>query len=54
MDERAIRRAALVTVRRAILNRVPRGPERDAWLRWVIGISVREESAVPLAVPFKD
>jgi len=35
MDEKAIRRAALVTVRRAILERFPPGRERDAWLRWV-------------------
>ena len=35
MDERAIRRAALVTVRRAILERFPPGRERRAWLRWI-------------------
>ena len=28
MDEKAIRRAALITVRRAILERFPPGPER--------------------------
>jgi hypothetical protein len=35
MDERAIRRAALVTVRRAICERFPLGAERRAWLRWI-------------------
>jgi hypothetical protein len=33
MDEKAIRRAALITVRRAILKRFPPRPERRAWLR---------------------
>ena len=35
MDEKAIRRAALITLRRAIYERFPRGPERRAWLGWV-------------------
>ena len=35
MDEKAIRRAALVTLQRAILERFPPGPERRAWLRWL-------------------
>jgi len=35
MDEKAIRRAALVTVRQAILGRFPPGPERRKWLRWL-------------------
>ena len=33
MDEQAIKRAALVTVRRAICERFPPGPERRTWLR---------------------
>jgi hypothetical protein len=32
MDEQAIRRAALITLRRAILKRFPPGPERTRWL----------------------
>ena len=35
MDEKAIRRAALLTLRRAILTRFPPGHERRAWLRWL-------------------
>jgi hypothetical protein len=35
MDERAIRRAALITLRRAILERFPPGLERRTWLRWL-------------------
>jgi hypothetical protein len=35
MDEKAIQRAATVTLRRAILERFPRGPERQKWLRWL-------------------
>src|SRR5262252_7452113 len=35
MDEKAIRRAALITVRRAICERFPPGRERQAWLRWL-------------------
>jgi hypothetical protein len=35
MDKRAIRRAALITLRRAILERFPPGRERTAWLRWL-------------------
>jgi hypothetical protein len=38
MDEKAIRRAALVTLKRAILERFPPGPERRAWLRWAAGL----------------
>jgi hypothetical protein len=34
MDKRAIRRAALVTLRRAICERFAAGAERRAWLRW--------------------
>jgi hypothetical protein len=32
MDAKAIRRAALITLRRAILERFPPGRERRAWL----------------------
>ena len=35
MDEKAIRRAALITLRRAICERFPPGRERRAWLRWL-------------------
>jgi hypothetical protein len=34
MDAKAIRRAALITLRRAIRERFARGPERTAWLQW--------------------
>jgi len=40
MDERAIRRAALTTVRRAICERFPPGPERRAW-QWTCPKSLR-------------
>jgi hypothetical protein len=33
MDDEAIRRAALITLRRAICERFPPGAERRAWLR---------------------
>jgi hypothetical protein len=33
MDQQALRRAALITLRRAILERFPAGLERTAWLR---------------------
>jgi len=36
MDQRAVRRAALVTVRRAIRERFPPGLERTACLRWLL------------------
>jgi hypothetical protein len=32
------RRAALITMRRAIYARIPPGRERDAWLAWVQGL----------------
>jgi hypothetical protein len=34
MDARAIQRAALITLRRAICERFPPGRERRAWLAW--------------------
>jgi hypothetical protein len=34
MNDEALKRAALVTLRRAICERFPPGPERRAWLRW--------------------
>jgi hypothetical protein len=34
MDSKAIKRAALMTLRRAIFERFPPGPTRRAWLRW--------------------
>jgi hypothetical protein len=39
MDERAIRRAALLTLRRAIVERFPPGPERTWWLRWAARVA---------------
>jgi hypothetical protein len=35
MDERALIRAAQITLRRAILERFPAGRQRTAWLRWL-------------------
>jgi hypothetical protein len=35
MDERALIRAAEITLRRVILQNFPPGPERRAWLRWI-------------------
>jgi hypothetical protein len=35
MDEQAIRRAALVTLSRAIFETFPPGRERQAWLTWL-------------------
>src|SRR5215813_9336038 len=35
MDENAIRRAALITLPRAILERFPPGRERRSWLWWL-------------------
>jgi hypothetical protein len=40
VDEKAIRRAALITLRRAICERFPPGPERRAWLRWVASSAI--------------
>jgi hypothetical protein len=34
MDEKAIKRAALLTLRRALRERFPPGVERTRWLRW--------------------
>jgi hypothetical protein len=39
MDAKAIRRAALVTLRRAICKRFPPGPERWAHLQWAAGLA---------------
>jgi hypothetical protein len=35
MDPKALRRAALVTLRRVIYQRFPPGPVRDQWLAWL-------------------
>jgi hypothetical protein len=35
MNERALIRAARITLRQAILERFPPGDERTAWLRWL-------------------
>jgi hypothetical protein len=35
MDAKAIRRAALITLRRAICERYAPGAERQAWLAWL-------------------
>jgi hypothetical protein len=42
MEERVIRRAALVTVRRAICERFPPGAERRAWLAWALRLRGRD------------
>jgi hypothetical protein len=39
----APRLAALVTLRRAILERFPPGPERRAWLRWLLTYLSRKQ-----------
>ena len=39
MDEKAIRGAALITLRRSTLKRFPPEPERRAWLRWAAGFA---------------
>jgi DNA invertase Pin-like site-specific DNA recombinase len=36
MDEKAIKRAVLVTLSRAIRKRFASGPERNRWLRWAV------------------
>jgi hypothetical protein len=36
MDERALIRAAYITLRRVILERLPPGAKRRAWLRWLL------------------
>jgi len=45
MDEKAVRRAALITLRRAIWERFPPGRERDAWLTWAATARARAASA---------
>jgi hypothetical protein len=43
-DDKAIRRARpLVTLRRAICKRFPPGPERQAWLRWLLTYLSRKQ-----------
>jgi hypothetical protein len=45
LDEQAIRRAALITLRRAILQNFPPGPERDERLEWLTrAVSSRQEA----------
>lgn len=44
MDSSAVKRAALETLRRAILKRFPPGRERECWLMWADGI---EQGAGP-------
>jgi hypothetical protein len=45
MDAKAIRRAALITLRRAICERFPPGPERDRRLEWLArAVSSRQEA----------
>jgi hypothetical protein len=41
VDEKAIRRAALITLRRAICERFPAGRERRAWLTWAATVRAR-------------
>jgi hypothetical protein len=47
MDEKAARRAALVTLRRSIVERFPPEPERRAWLRWAAGLA---KSSTPQSI----
>jgi hypothetical protein len=51
MDERAIRRAALLTLRGAIRERFPLGAERTWWLRWVAGAAKPSTAGAPSSVP---
>jgi hypothetical protein len=45
MDAKAIRRAAFITLRRAILQNFPPGPERDKRLEWLAcAVSSRQEA----------
>jgi hypothetical protein len=50
VDEKAIRRAALITLRRAICERFPLGPERRAWLRWAVRAANSQRQ--PLLSPY--
>jgi hypothetical protein len=45
MDEKAVRRAALVTLRRAIWEHFPPGVERTGWLRWLTRIAAKDAAA---------
>jgi len=47
MDEKAMRRAALITVRRAICERFPPGQERDSWLAWLGRIEANRAQSAP-------
>lgn len=38
IDAKAIRRAALITLRRAICERFPPGKEQTKWLRWIAAV----------------
>jgi hypothetical protein len=49
MYEKAIRRTALVTLRRVIRERFPAGPERRAWLRWAVRAANSQRQASPRA-----
>jgi len=40
MDEQAIRRAAYITLHRAICERIPPGRQRQAWVRWLARLNV--------------
>jgi hypothetical protein len=50
MDERANRRAAIVTLRRAIRERFPPGVERTRWLRWAARAAKSSTPAQPVPV----
>jgi hypothetical protein len=51
MEPEAIRRAALMTLRRAIRERFTPRRERHAWLTWVATVRARVASALPLLLP---
>ena len=52
VDEKAIRRAVLITRRRSILKRFRPGPERRVWLRWAAGLAKSQApSSRPIVIP---
>src|ERR1700687_3729047 len=52
MDEQAIRRAALRTLRRAIRERFPQGVERIRWLRWAARVA-KSSTPAQLTLPLQ-
>src|SRR6266513_2779043 len=56
MNEKALERAALVTLRRAILERLPPGPERTMWLRWAARLATSSQTpgAIRVGQAYRD